>query len=154
MASLFSDQKTFVDRPTKYAPRRVLSSFAELMNAADNDPSRLTEGQLLDFVQQNFDVEGQELEAVELPDFVDEPSFLNGVKDPLIRAFSKKIHGFWPQLARKLKNTGRCGTDECESTLVPLKHMFIIPGGRFREQCEYHSLHSLLSSTHNFNLCS
>ena len=141
MASLFPDQKTFVDKPTKHAPRRVLSAFAALLKSVDNDPSRLTEGQLSAFVSENFEPEGQELELVELPGFIDEPAFLNGIKDPVIRAFSQKVHSFWPELARKMKKTSHCRSgdsffSECESTLIPIKHMFIIPGGRFREQCE------------------
>ena len=147
MASLFSDQKTFVDKPTKHAPRKVLSTFDELMDAAGNDPSRLTQGQLLTFVRQNFDPEGLELAPVALPGFVEEPSFLSSVKDPLVRAFSKEVHGFWPQLSRKMSNSPKCRAGdsffvECESTLIPVRHMFIIPGGRFREQCEFTCVHS------------
>ena len=152
MASLFSDKKTFVDKPTKHAPRKVLYAFDELKDAADNDPSRLTQGQLLTFVRQNFDPEGQELAPVGLPNFIEEPSFLNDIKDPLIRAFSKTVHGLWPQLARKMRDSSNCRARnslflECESTLIQLRHMFVIPGGRFREQCKFIYVRSSLRLT-------
>ncbi|KAL1937780.1 hypothetical protein VTO73DRAFT_12799 [Trametes versicolor] len=132
LARLFPDSKTFVDKPTSKSSQQVLSDF----NALNNNS--VTEGDLLNFVNNDFSGEGLELEAVTIADFKDEPSFLSGVADPLIKAFSQTVHGFWTQLVRNTNQTALCpeGTTsgKCESSLIPLNHTFVVPGGRFREQ--------------------
>ena len=107
--------------------------------------SSATEGELVSFVDTNFRGEGLELEAVALSNFNDNPAFLNNVSDPLVKAFSQTVHGYWTQLIRNTNQSALCpeGTESgpCESTLVPLNHTFVVPGGRFREQCmSFHSL--------------
>ena len=103
--------------------------------------SSATEGELVSFVDTNFRGEGLELEAVALSNFNDNPAFLNNVSDPLVKAFSQTVHGYWTQLIRNTNQSALCpeGTESgpCESTLVPLNHTFVVPGGRFREQCMY-----------------
>lgn len=93
----------------------------------------------MDFVDNNFRGEGLELEAVALSNFNANPAFLNNVSDPLVKAFSQTVHGFWTQLIRQTNQTALCpeGTESgsCESSLIPLNHTFVVPGGRFREQC-------------------
>ncbi|OJT12984.1 Trehalase [Trametes pubescens] len=132
LARLFPDSKTFVDKPTSKSSQQVLSDF----NAINNNS--VTEGDLLNFVNNDFRGEGLELEAVTIADFKDEPSFLGSVTDPLIKAFSQTVHGFWTQLVRNTNQTALCpeGTTsgKCESSLIPLNHTFVVPGGRFREQ--------------------
>jgi alpha,alpha-trehalase len=94
-----------------------------------------TVGAILDFTQQNFAAEGQELSAVTLSSFNPDPKFLGGVKDKVVQAWSKTVHGYWTQLIRNTNRAKVCKTGECESSLIPLNHTFVVPGGRFREQC-------------------
>ncbi|KAI0671160.1 glycoside hydrolase [Trametes maxima] len=132
LAEAFVDSKTFVDKPTSKSSQQVLSDFAAINN------SSVTEGDIVKFVDNDFRGEGLELAAVALADFNAEPAFLKNVSDPLVKAFSQTVHGFWTQLIRETNHTALCaeGTEsgDCESSLIPLNHTFVVPGGRFREQ--------------------
>ena len=134
LAQPYSDQKTIVDKPTSKPSQQVLTDFNALFN------SSTTEGSIVTFLDNDFKGEGLELEAVALPSFNANPAFLNNVTDPLLKAWSQTVDGFWTQLARSTNTSTLCpeGTESgsCESSLVPLNHTFVIPGGRFREQCQ------------------
>jgi alpha,alpha-trehalase len=126
---LFSDPKTIVDKPTSRPAQAVLSTFnASVVPNA-------TEGAVLNFTDTNFKGEGLELAAVALPDFVASPAFLTNVKDATVRAWTQTVHGYWTQLIRDTNRTELCAPGSCESSLIPLNHTFVVPGGRFREQC-------------------
>ncbi|KAI0629777.1 glycoside hydrolase [Trametes polyzona] len=133
LAKLFPDSKTFVDKPTSKSSQQVLADFNKLANSTS-----LTEGDILNFVNSDFRGEGLELEAVPLENFKPEPAFLSGVADPLVKGFSQTVHGYWTQLIRNTNQSALCpeGTQsgKCESSLIPLNHTFVVPGGRFREQ--------------------
>lgn len=139
VAQLYGDPKTFVDKPTNASSQQVLTTFNTLVDQAGNSTTNLTEGEILNFVDTNFRGEGLELEAVALANFNPSPAFLQNVTDPLARAFAQTVHGFWTQLIRGTNSSTLCGEGtndgSCESTLIPLNHTFVIPGGRFREQC-------------------
>jgi alpha,alpha-trehalase len=108
----------------------VLADFAAL-------GSNITEGSITDFVDSDFRGEGLELEAFSLPNFNQQPAFLTTVRDPLLKAFSQIVHGYWTQLIRATNDSTLCISGSgCESSLIPLNHTFVVPGGRFREQCE------------------
>ncbi|KAH8982054.1 glycoside hydrolase family 37 protein, partial [Lactarius hatsudake] len=128
VAELWSDPKTFVDKPTNSSSQSVLTAFAPI------NSTNTTEGAVLDFVDSNFRGEGLELEAQALPNFNANPPFLNNVVDPLLRAFSQIVHGYWTQLIRGTNSSTLCNGTTCESTIIPLNHTFVVPGGRFREQ--------------------
>ena len=98
---------------------------------------------MLQFVDNNFGGEGFELEAEALPNFNPDPHFLNNVKDPLPRAFAKVVHSYWTQLIRGTNSSTLCDGTKCESTFIPLNHTFVVPGGRFREQCKPFHLYSV-----------
>ncbi|KAJ3829344.1 trehalase [Lentinula raphanica] len=130
-ASLWTDPKTFVDKPTSNSTANVLANFQQLGSGT------ITEGDVEQFVDTNFKGEGLELEALELSDFPENPSFLENVTDPLLKAWSQTVHGYWSQLIRSTNASALCPTGSsgtCESTLIALNHTFVIPGGRFREQ--------------------
>jgi alpha,alpha-trehalase len=129
IAQLWSDPKTFVDKPTDSDPQSVLAAFAPI------NTTNATEGGVLSFVDDNFGGEGLELEAEALANFNPSPPFLNSVTDPLLKAFSQIVHGYWTQLIRGTNSSTLCDGQTCESTFIPLNHTFVIPGGRFREQC-------------------
>jgi alpha,alpha-trehalase len=133
VAELYPDQKTFVDKPTNKPPSQVLTDFAAI------NGSNPTYGQVQQFVDSDFSGEGLELEAVALPNFNSNPSFLGGVKDPLVKAWSAIVHGYWAQLIRSANDSALCNGVACESSLIPLNHTFVVPGGRFREICKSHS---------------
>lgn len=133
VADLYADQKTFVDKPTSKPPSQVLTDFAAI-NATNP-----TYGQVQQFVDSDFSGEGLELEAVALPNFNPNPAFLDGVKNPLVKAWSAIVHGYWTQLIRGTNDSALCNGVTCESSLIPLNHTFVVPGGRFREICKFHN---------------
>jgi alpha,alpha-trehalase len=91
---------------------------------------------VLNFTDTNFAGEGRELAAVALANFDATPKFLDGVKDGVVKAWTQTVHGYWTQLIRDTNETTLCSHGECESSLIPLNHTFVVPGGRFREQCQ------------------
>ena len=108
----------------------MLADFAAL-------GSNITYGSITTFVNTDFRGEGQELEALVLPNFNPQPAFLNNVQSPLLRAFTQTVHSYWTQLIRGTNESALCrGGVACESSLIPLNHTFVVPGGRFREQCK------------------
>ncbi|KAF7291314.1 Trehalase [Mycena indigotica] len=129
LAAVFSDPKTYVDKPTSKAPADVLSDFGKLPGNTS-----ITEGDVVNFVQTDFAGEGQELQEVSLPGFTASPPFLDTITDPIVKGFAGAVHGIWPQLARGTNASVLCDGVKCESSLIPLNHTFVVPGGRFREQ--------------------
>ena len=95
-----------------------------------NISSGTTYGEVVNFLDSDFRGEGLELEALTLANFNANPSFLNNVSDPLVKAFSQTVHSFWSQLIRGTNSSTLCGSSgDCESSLIPLNHTFVVPGG-------------------------
>ncbi|KAI0053998.1 glycoside hydrolase family 37 protein [Auriscalpium vulgare] len=128
VAQLWTDPKTFVDKPTGSSPQSVLSAFGPI------NSTNTTEGAVLSFVDNNFRGEGLELEAQALSNFNLNPPFLQNVTDPLLKSFASIVNTYWTQLIRGTNASTLCDGKSCESTLIPLNHTFVVPGGRFREQ--------------------
>lgn len=122
IAGLFADPKTFVDKPTNKTSQVVLSDFNNLTSSV------ITEGAITQFVDTDFRGEGLELEALSLPSFNPNPPFLNNVTDPLLKVWTKTVHSFWTQLIRGTNSSTLCTGGDCESSLIPLNHTFVVPG--------------------------
>ena len=137
IADLYADPKTFVDKPTNRPADEVVSAFNNISTSSSSSSDTTVE-EVVDFVQTNFQGEGLELEALALSNFNADPPFLDNVSDPLVKAWAQTVHGFWTQLVRGTNESVLCGEggNDCESTLIPLNHTFVVPGGRFREQCK------------------
>lgn len=127
MARIYNDSKTFVDMKIKTSESDVLSKYKTLMDQSNNSPSF---DQVKKFVNDNFE-DGKELEDWVPPDFIEEPAFLQNVKDPELKAFGKSIVALWKILARKMKPD--VAQNPQQYSQMPLPNGFIIPGGRFKE---------------------
>ncbi|KAG5717580.1 Trehalase [Termitomyces sp. T112] len=129
IAHLYPDDKIFVDKPTSKPAQDVLENFQSISSSA-------TYGEVVQFVENNFREEGLELEGLELANFKSDPAFLNNVTAPIVKAFAQTVHSYWKQLVRGTNTSTLCtgGSTGCESSLIPLNHTFVVPGGRFREQ--------------------
>ncbi|KAI0217060.1 hypothetical protein L0F63_003895 [Massospora cicadina] len=132
MSRVLEDGKEFVDRPTKFPAVDVVKNFNKLK---DHHVKTLKE-----FVNNNFHDAGYELEEVKLANFNKNPEFLTKIKNPVFKGFAKQIHGLWGTLIRKANNK-LC--TECVTSLLPTKHNFVVPGGRFREFYYWDSFFSL-----------
>jgi alpha,alpha-trehalase len=105
MARIFPDGKTFVDMPAKSAPESIAEQYADNKSAGNFD--------LKAFVLQNF------LQPDALP--------ANNFPKPSDDMFAH-LEALWPTLIRPAdKPTNHY------STLIPLPHPYVVPGGRFRE---------------------
>ncbi|KAK8854633.1 hypothetical protein IAR55_003372 [Kwoniella newhampshirensis] len=141
LAGIFADSKTFVDKPTNGTLSDTLAAFAAL-------PSNVTVGEIETFVEQYFKGEGLELSQVALGGFNPTPAILNNISDPIFKAWTSIVHSYWTLLARETNQSALCN-GQCESSLIPLNHTIIVPGGRYREIYYWDSywiLEGLLSS--------
>ncbi|ODO11102.1 hypothetical protein I350_01704 [Cryptococcus amylolentus CBS 6273] len=140
LAGIFADSK-----PTL----KSLNETQAAWEALTSNSSHVTVGDIQTFVENNFKGEGLELSQVELQNFTDSPAFLDNVTDPLFQAWAKIVHGYWTLLARETNQSALCSESEeggCESSLIPLNHTIIVPGGRYREIYYWDSYASLLKS--------
>lgn len=109
-------------KPTSKGAQAVLADFKNITNGT-------TFSQIVNFVNSDFEGEGRELEALALAKFNPSPAFLNNVTQPIVKAFSQTVHGYWTQLIRGTNSSTLCGgNNTCESSLIPLNHTFVVPG--------------------------
>ncbi|KAK9719755.1 hypothetical protein K7432_004582 [Basidiobolus ranarum] len=123
-AQLYPDSKTFVDKPTSKPLDQVMAAFHSLSATATNDT-------IAQFVKDNFLEPGMELVPADLPEYKDEPGFLNKIHDKLLRSWGQIVHSYWKKLTRRVDESYLC--HGCVTSLLKIPRPFVIPGGRFRE---------------------
>ncbi|CAJ0957592.1 unnamed protein product, partial [Mesorhabditis belari] len=128
--SLYSDSKTFVDRPIKQN-KTGPSVYTDFLARFPEDIHEIDPIQLRTFVDENFDKEGQELNECFLDDWSPEPQGLIGIADTTLRKFAFELNKIWKELCRVVDEKVK---DEPERySLLYVPNRFIAPGGRFRE---------------------
>ncbi|GLH14707.1 Trehalase, partial [Gryllus bimaculatus] len=127
ISSLREDSKTFVDMKLKISVNETLRNFETLMARLENNP---TSSELQSFVDDHFEL-GEELEGVELPDWVEAPPLLTRISDPHLRNWSFWLNARWKSLARRVPESVKLQGDR--TSLLYLPNAFIVPGGRFKE---------------------
>ncbi|EST04817.1 Glycoside hydrolase, family 37 [Kalmanozyma brasiliensis GHG001] len=135
LAGIFEDSKTFVDKATSRPESEVVNNFNQL---GGGNTSNITYEEIVQFVDDNFVAEGVELVPADLGDeFVEDPEFLQGVEDEVVRDWLKQVHSYWELLARTTNSSSPSGVqcDGCVSSFIPFNEsrVFVVPGGRFRE---------------------
>ncbi|KAG9022809.1 hypothetical protein FS837_006129, partial [Tulasnella sp. UAMH 9824] len=150
IAQLYPDSKTFVDKPTTKSADQVATDFFHLNNNTDGQP--VTYGKITNFVQSDFKGEGLELVPITIANS-SSPKALStsAIPDTLSHAWAGVVNGYWGSLIRETNRNVLCPNNPsgCESSLIPLNHTFVVPGGRFREQYYWDSfwiLEGLLTS--------
>lgn len=143
------DSKTFVDRPLRVDPDKVLKRFKKL-------DKNISEATAKKFLVDNFypsPNDDDQIAPYIPPDFTDEPPSFAAIfpTEHPIRDFSTFIKNRWKMLCRKFKTADaeHVFAHNPRSSLIPLPYPFIIPGGRFREVYYWDSLwivHGLLAS--------
>jgi alpha,alpha-trehalase len=113
--AVFPDSKTFADCIPKSAPDKVLAAYKAESQKPDFD--------LKKFVETHFD----------LP-----PNPAAGYQSNPAHSTSEHITALWDVLLRKPDNT------VAGSSLIPLPHPYIVPGGRFREVYYWDSYFTML----------
>ena len=115
MASVFPDSKTFVDSRPMRPPREISERYARARAGAGFS--------LATFVQQNF-----------------EPPKAVGADAPpdSSRTMEDHVRALWPALTRA------ADVPDPRSSLIPLPHPYVVPGGRFREVYYWDSYFTML----------
>ncbi|VDO24972.1 unnamed protein product [Haemonchus placei] len=127
---LYEDSKTFVDQPMKAG--RTGSQIARDFERLFPQPvSQISKADVKQFVDDNFDKEGEELQSCILTDWVRYPSKLKVIKDNNLRLFALNLNEIWKELCRRIKPEVAETPERFSLLYVP--HEFVVPGGRFRE---------------------
>ena len=116
MSKIFPDGKTFVDCVPKRSPKAIVKDYL----AVKNNPALRFSLQL--FVEENF----------ELPK-APQLNYVTSEKDVVMH-----IKNLWPVLKREPDTVVE------GSSLLPLPHPYIVPGGRFREIYYWDSYFTML----------
>lgn len=127
MSQIFEDSKHFVDMKLKFTPTIVLENWRKFM---EEFPHANTE-KLKEFVFDNFDPPGSELEDVVPDDFKENPDFLARFDNEAIREWAAELHQLWKKLGKKVIDDVRVHPKQYSILYVP--HTTMVPGGRFRE---------------------
>ncbi|KAJ2723583.1 hypothetical protein GGI07_002538 [Coemansia sp. Benny D115] len=128
LGGVFDSDKTFVDMPTRKPVAEIVKAFGKL-------PSNASHSQLAAFVDDNFYPAGSDIVEVELEDWTDNPPFLNGVTDPVLRGYGLSLHNQWKNLGRKRDVSFLCAG--CESSLIPVNHTFVTSGSNSSREFHY-----------------
>jgi alpha,alpha-trehalase len=115
LAGLFSDSKTFVDARPRQGPAAISEQYAA--------QSRAAVFSLRPFVEQHFELPG-----------LGSDSF----RSDTTRTMEQHIRALWPALTRK------ADAPDARSSLIPLPHEYVVPGGRFREVYYWDSYFTML----------
>ena len=127
-----ADSKAFVDSPLLCEAEEVLEHFLSLQQRVSIDAESLR-----DFVRDHFGAPGTEFIAHTPEDFNITPpkSLLMSVRassmpDALER-WVRALHQLWLTLCRRVRDDVL--KHPSRTTLLPRRHPFVVPGGRFRE---------------------
>ncbi|MGA9295430.1 MAG: alpha,alpha-trehalase TreF [Ignavibacteriaceae bacterium] len=114
LSGIFSDSKTFVDAVPKRNPARIKALYDSVKGLPDFD--------LRQFVYANFII----------------PNNTDTIKAPENKSMNDHIEDLWEYLIRTPHAVN------VNSTLLPLKFPYIVPGGRFREIYYWDSFFTIL----------
>jgi alpha,alpha-trehalase len=115
LSGIFADSKTFADARPRLAPGEIVARYASARAAAGFS--------LQTFVQEHF----------ELPRPVGE-----GFRSDTSQTMEQHIRALWTVLTRPPD------TADARSSLIPLPHPYVVPGGRFREVYYWDSYFTML----------
>jgi alpha,alpha-trehalase len=100
-ARVFNDSKTYVDLKLKQPANVTLELFDIFLEKYNNKP---TKSQLQQWVEENFDPTGSELEMWKPIDHNDKFEALNRIADKNFKQFAIDLNDIWIELSRKMKD--------------------------------------------------
>jgi alpha,alpha-trehalase len=124
-AHLFNDSKDFVDSPLLVSPEECWKRFLLL------PPPPIPRDALAAFVKETFGPPGHDLEPWTPPDHVQSPPLVAKLPDGPVKDWATALNNLWPVLGRRMSESTLAHPER--TTLLPARHGFIVPGGRFRE---------------------
>ncbi|KAJ2396986.1 hypothetical protein GGI23_003701 [Coemansia sp. RSA 2559] len=114
--------------PTRKPVDEIVAEFSQL-------PTNATKSELSQFVSDNFYPAGCDIVEAELVDWTDNPPFLEGVTDPVLRGYGMSVHNQWKKMARKSDTSFLC--DGCETSLLPANNVFFTTGDESSREFHY-----------------
>jgi len=117
-----------VDKKLKSTESEILTNYKTLKDNYGGNVPPMTE--LVKFIDDHLE-DGDELEVWNPPDFTNNPSIANRIRDPNYKQWALGLNHVWKTLARKVKDEVKTHPDKYSLIWVP--NGFVIPGGRFRE---------------------
>lgn len=97
----------------------VIAAFGALPKPLRNN------SELNDFLATYFGKAGTELVAVPPNELsTDAGPVLGGINDTVIKEFTEKVIGIWPDLTRSYVGAGNC--TGCVNSFIPLNHTFVV----------------------------
>jgi len=142
IAQPYADSKTIVDKPTRNTANVTIAAFQNYTQGG------LNYGEITQFLEDYFQGEGSEINAVSLDNFPQNPASISAIPNQYVQQFLLAVHQVWDLLIRETNQTALCTGTNCESSLIPLNHTFVVPGGRFLKQCEFYLLRVLFHAYH------
>ncbi|HEX4628056.1 MAG TPA: alpha,alpha-trehalase TreF [Gemmatimonadales bacterium] len=115
LSGIFADSKTFVDARPLFAPAEIAARYAVARRSAP------------------FDLQAFVTQHVELPRPVE-----TAVRTDTSQTMEQHIRALWPILTRQPDPAN------ARSSLIPLPHAYVVPGGRFREVYYWDSYFTML----------
>lgn len=101
-------------------------SFEKMMKETNRKPTKL---QVEQFVNSNFDSTDEAVPWT-LPDWQENPAFLERIRDLQYREWVSKLNDIWKTLARQV--SPRVLQYPERHSIIPVDHGYIVPGGRFQ----------------------
>ena len=123
-ANIFADCKHFVDSPLLVEPQECWRRWHAL-------PQPVPPDALSAFVNETFGPPGHDLDPWSPPDHQTTPELLARLPAGAVRDWAAALNNLWPVLGRKLSDATLA--HPARTTLLPVRHPFVVPGGRFRE---------------------
>ena len=123
-SSLYNDSKDFVDSPLLVSPDECARRWSAL-------PQPPPEPVLRDFLRQTFGPPGGGLVDWDPADHQPEPALLARLPAGPVREWARALNDLWPNLTRRVSDSVLAAPER--TTLSPVRHGFVVPGGRFRE---------------------
>ena len=84
----------------------------------------------MQFVEDNFEDEGLELELWTPEDWTPEPKFILKLQNPQLKGLAKRINRLWRDLSRRIKEEVKDNPQLYSIIYVP--NGFVVPGGKFQ----------------------
>jgi alpha,alpha-trehalase len=124
-----NDSKEYVDMPLIFSPNETVNNFTKAFG--DSKSEDINEEKFRDFLGQHFLPAGHELLNCTPDGFHDNPEKLMAIRDPDLREWALQLNAIWKRLCKQMDK--KVSKNPEKYSLLPLKHKFIAPGGRFRE---------------------
>uniref|UniRef100_A0AC35GXD5 Trehalase n=1 Tax=Panagrolaimus sp. PS1159 TaxID=55785 RepID=A0AC35GXD5_9BILA len=115
--------------PLIFSPNETLSNFTNAFNGSR--PEEIPKDKFKEFLKLHFLAAGIELSNCTPDGFQDHPKKLMGIRDKHLREWALQLNGIWKNLCKQMDEKVLKNPEKY--SLLPLKHKFIAPGGRFRE---------------------